>query len=97
MPSGNGPSQSVPIATEQVFREQWVSAAIKLGLRWLPRFQAGTPLEHNDLPEVISEFEDIEFFFLSINATEQAIRANAARLALSGALGSYGSVEVYIG
>jgi hypothetical protein len=54
-----------PVSTEQVFKEYWQPACLKLNLKWIPLFQPGLPLEIEDIPIVIEELKQLNEFFLS--------------------------------
>lgn len=49
----------IPVATEGEYGTEWVANAEKLGLRWLPLFQAGTSVEVADLPAVMNEIQHL--------------------------------------
>lgn len=51
-PLGN---QLTPIATEAVFAQYWLTAALELGLRWVPLFQSGLPIPLADRDDVLTE------------------------------------------
>ena len=45
----------VPIATEEVFHEDWQPACAALHLQWIPLFHTGLPLKQADISVVIEE------------------------------------------
>jgi hypothetical protein len=45
----------IPVATQGVYSTEWVPLAEKLGLRWLPLFRTGIPVDVEDLPAVLEE------------------------------------------
>ena len=49
----------IPVATEGEYGTEWVENAEKLGLRWLPLFQAGTSVDVADLPAVMNEIQQL--------------------------------------
>ena len=59
----DGDERVVPISTERVFEDYWQPAARKLGLKWVPLFQTGLPLEQEDIPVVLEELEKLRTAF----------------------------------
>lgn len=53
-------TQSVPIATEDVFTRYWKPTATRLGLQWVPIFQTGLPLDTADIPFVIQDLQNLK-------------------------------------
>ncbi len=49
----------IPVATEGEYGTEWVENAERLGLRWLPLFQAGTSVDVTNLPTVIDEIQQL--------------------------------------
>lgn len=49
----------IPVATEGEYGTEWVENAEKLGLHWLPLFQAGTSVDVADLPAVVNEIQQL--------------------------------------
>ncbi|RKH02103.1 hypothetical protein [Corallococcus carmarthensis] len=45
----------IPLASEEVFRRYWVPGCVALGLRWVPLFRTGVPLQKEDLGPVLTE------------------------------------------
>jgi hypothetical protein len=45
----------VAIATEKIFEEYWQPASATLGLKWIPLFQVGLPLNAQDVPDIEDE------------------------------------------
>lgn len=55
--SGSESDYMIPIATQEIFRLWWKTAAESLGLYWVPLFESGTTVPRGNLPEVINELE----------------------------------------
>ncbi|GAB1543817.1 hypothetical protein NUACC21_64930 [Scytonema sp. NUACC21] len=55
----------IPVSTEEIFEEYWQPACSKLGLKWIPLFQTGLPLEVEDISSVIQELKQLKQFFLN--------------------------------
>jgi hypothetical protein len=49
----------LPVATEGEYGREWVENAEKLGLRWLPLFQAGTSVAAEELSAVVKEIQQL--------------------------------------
>src|SRR3974377_653304 len=45
----------LPIATEDVFEDFWLPAAHALHLKWVPTFQSGLDVRHQDIPDILNE------------------------------------------
>jgi hypothetical protein len=45
----------VPVATEESFQKYWQPGCVALHLRWVPLFQTGLPLQHEDITPVLDE------------------------------------------
>lgn len=53
----------IPIATESMFSDLWIPAALQLKLRYVPLFQSGLFIEREDISEVIAELISLRSFF----------------------------------
>ena len=82
------PARLLPIATEAVYASEWLPLADSIGATWLPRFQTGADVGHNDLAQVASEFEAAAARFTAEGKPEFAARAVAVVNALRGAAAS---------
>ncbi len=47
----------LPVATEGAYGTEWVAPSRRLGLHWLPHFQAGAAVAPEELPAVIEEIQ----------------------------------------
>ncbi len=54
-----GASRTIPIATQEIFRQYWKQGGEILGLRWVPMFETGIPLHADDIPHVVVELEKL--------------------------------------
>jgi hypothetical protein len=92
----------LPIATERVFREQWLPLTLGADFEWLPAFASGTSVDFDSLPEVVDEFRRLAD--LAAQANELSIasqvhitdRARRARRLL-GSLDRDAVEELFIG
>lgn len=64
-PTPENAEHLIPVSTEQIFEEYWQPACSKLGLKWIPLFQTGLPLEVEDISSVIQELKQLKQFFLN--------------------------------
>ncbi|CAM3840969.1 hypothetical protein G4177_19925 [Corallococcus sp. ZKHCc1 1396] len=55
LPEPDAHAELVPLATEDAFRRYWVPGCDALGLRWIPLFSTGVPLQKEDLGAVLTE------------------------------------------
>jgi hypothetical protein len=90
----------VPVATEKVFRQYWPRASEALGLKWVPLFETGIPLDTADVPDVLAELCALQTW------TEQSSPDCAQRIGarlqelireLSALEGNLTQVELFIG
>jgi hypothetical protein len=49
----------IPVATQGDYHAVWLSAAKKLGLKWVPLFEDGPVIEVRDLPALLDEFRQL--------------------------------------
>ena len=49
----------IPVATQEVFKTYWKQGAQVLGLRWVPLFETGIPVQEDDIADVVSELEKL--------------------------------------
>lgn len=49
----------IPVAAQGVYSTEWVPMARKLGLKWLPLFRTGSPVDVEDLPTVVDEIRQL--------------------------------------
>jgi uncharacterized protein (UPF0335 family) len=89
----------IPIATQEVFRLWWKTAAESLGLSWVPLFESGTTVARGDLPEVINELERLRQWCLSSEDLRNVIFDRINRLIdeLKRVSNSSDEMEVFIG
>jgi uncharacterized protein (UPF0335 family) len=89
----------IPIATQEVFRLWWKTAAESLGLYWVPLFESGTTVARDDLPEVINELERLRQWCLLREDLRKLIIERINRLIdeLEQIAKSNDEIEVFIG
>ncbi|HZH97877.1 MAG TPA: hypothetical protein VEX38_02815 [Fimbriimonadaceae bacterium] len=89
----------IPIATQEVFRLWWKTAAESLGLYWIPLFESGTTVARGDLPEVINELERLRQWCLSSEDLRNVILDRIDKLIdeLNQISNSNDEMEVFIG
>jgi len=90
----------VPVATQDTFKRHWVPGCEALGLKWVPLFETGIPLEVVDLPVVLQELRVLESWTQQHAPESGALIAERlARLIseLSALVGSLDGVELFIG
>ena len=68
----DGTSDGIPVATEAAFEALWKPGIEALGLRWLPHFQTGLPLDPDDWPEISDELEKLRQWAAASLAEEEA-------------------------
>jgi hypothetical protein len=98
----DGEDRVVPISTERVFEDYWQPAAQKLGLKWVPLFQTGLPIESEDIPPVLDELGQLKAEFDRTRPgsadVSDYVRERLDRLiAELSELANNGRSEVYIG
>jgi hypothetical protein len=49
----------IPVAAQGVYSTEWVPMAKKLGLKWLPLFRTGSPVDVEDLFVVVEEIRQL--------------------------------------
>ncbi|MBZ4330253.1 hypothetical protein NR800_22005 [Corallococcus interemptor] len=49
----------IPVATQGEYHGVWLSAAEKLGLKWVPLFEDGPVVDVSDLPSLLDEFRQL--------------------------------------
>lgn len=49
----------IPVATQGEYHGVWLSAAEKLGLKWVPLFEDGPVVDVSDLPTLLDEFRQL--------------------------------------
>ena len=93
-------SAMVPIATEESFHKYWQPGCAVLHLQWVPLFQAGLPLQQEDISLVIEELGLLKQWLSCHMATDvpQAVVVRIDQLiqALQNVQGD-SQVAVYIG
>lgn len=52
-----GSSKTIPIATQEIFNAYWKQGGQVLGLRWVPMFETGIPVQEDDIPDVVFELK----------------------------------------
>lgn len=52
----------VAVAPLSTFREVWLPACRALGLRWVPLFETGIPLNVEDVPDVLEELHALQMW-----------------------------------
>ena len=55
----------VPVAGQQSFTTYWVPACKALGLRWIPLFGGGLPVNLEDIPDITGELNLLRQFITS--------------------------------
>jgi hypothetical protein len=57
---GEDVAHDVPVAPFQTFREVWLPACKALGLKWVPMFETGIPIDVDDVPDVRAELRSLK-------------------------------------
>lgn len=92
-------AREVPIATHEVFRNDWAPASLALGLIWIPLFEQGLPVSGDDLKDILAELHKLDSW-LAANRPEVAARIAhriGGLISTLEALESVESMEIYIG
>ncbi len=69
------PARLIPVATESVFANERLPVADLIGTAWLQLFQTGVDFGHDELDQVISEFEQAGAQFIAQGKPYLASRA----------------------
>ncbi|RKG75300.1 hypothetical protein D7V88_33705 [Corallococcus terminator] len=89
----------VPLATEEVFRRYWVPGCDALGLRWVPLFKTGIPVQKEDLGSVLGELRALRQWMSGLPDEGKAAvcsRLDAALLSLETAV-TLPDTDIFIG
>lgn len=54
-----GGSRMIAIATQEIFRTYWRQGGQVLGLRWVPMFETGIPVQEDDISDVVFEVKKL--------------------------------------
>ena len=100
LPEGDAKAELIPLATEEAFRRYWVPGCDALGLRWVPLFQTGVPLQREDLAQVLTELRALREWMGSSPSDEGTAavcsRLDAAFLALE-RVAAVPEADIFIG
>jgi hypothetical protein len=90
-------SRTIPIATQETFRSYWKQGGQALGLRWVPMFETGTPVQPDDIPDVVLELRKLADWARRSNVPNPVVsRMDELIAALLKVQGSQ-DVDVFIG
>lgn len=93
---GKEVKEYIPIATQQIFEDEWLPLCKENNLQWIPMFETGYPFITEDIPYLL---EELFFLIKSIHNTKKDLHLKERVIMLTEKLTELQKhrVSIYIG